>query len=96
VTLVALAPGSGRSLVDDALSSGADTLVTGELRYHVAHDALERGLPVIEAGHDATEWPLTGALARIVARTPGLGADDVITDRIVIPWRMVAKGSECT
>ncbi len=96
VTLVALAPGSGRSLVDDALASGADALVTGELRYHVAHDALERGLRVIEAGHDATEWPLTEALAEVVGRTPGLGSADVVTDVIRIPWRMIARGSECT
>lgn len=89
VTRVALAPGSGRSLVSDALAAGADALVTGELRYHEAHDALTRGLVVVEAGHDATEWPLTGALARIVAVTPGLLPDDVITDRIVYPWRMV-------
>ncbi|HEY5517215.1 MAG TPA: Nif3-like dinuclear metal center hexameric protein [Coriobacteriia bacterium] len=96
VTLVGLAPGSGRSLVDFALAAGADALVTGELRYHVAHDALQRGLCVIEAGHDATEWPLTGALARIVERAPGLDPHDVITDDISFPWRMVTKGSECT
>jgi dinuclear metal center YbgI/SA1388 family protein len=89
VTLVALAPGSGRSLVPFALAAGADALVTGELRYHEAHDALERGLAVIEAGHDATEWPLTAALARIVAATPGLDPADVVTDRISYPWRMV-------
>jgi putative NIF3 family GTP cyclohydrolase 1 type 2 len=87
--VVALAPGSGRSLVPFALRAGADALVTGELRYHEAHDALERGLTVIEAGHDATEWPLTAALARIVATTPGLDPVGVLTDRISYPWRMV-------
>jgi len=96
VTLVALAPGSGRSLVDFALAVGADSLVTGELRYHVAHDALQRGLCIVEAGHDATEWPLTGALASIVEQVPGLDPCDVLTDGISYPWRMVTKGSECT
>jgi dinuclear metal center YbgI/SA1388 family protein len=96
VSLVALAPGSGRSLIDSALAAGADVLITGELRYHVAHDALERGLAIVEAGHDATEWPLTCALARTVAQAPFLNADDVITDSISYPWRMVTKGSECT
>jgi dinuclear metal center YbgI/SA1388 family protein len=95
VTLVALAPGSGRSLVEDAMAGGADSLVTGELRYHVAHDALMRGLSVIEAGHDATEWPLTEALARIVGRTPGLESEDVISDVVGHPWRTIAKGIEC-
>ena len=51
---------------------------------------------VVEAGHDATEWPLTGALSRIVAQTPGLAPADVVIDRISYPWRMSTKGSECT
>ena len=96
VKLIALAPGSGRSLIDAALQAGADAFVTGELRYHVAHDALEKGLAIVEAGHDATEWPLTGALARVVEQIPGLDANDVITDGISYPWRMVTKGNECT
>lgn len=86
VNLVALAPGSGRSLVADAIAAGADALVTGELRYHEASEALQAGLAVIEAGHDATEWPLTRALATIVSRTPGMHAHEVVLDRIDYPW----------
>lgn len=86
VRLVALAPGSGRSLVPDAIAASADVLVTGELRYHEAGEALAAGLAVIEAGHDATEWPLTRSLAEIVSQTPGLHANDVVFDRIDYPW----------
>lgn len=96
VSRVALAPGSGRSLVDAAITAGADALVTGELRYHVAHDAQERGLLVVEAGHDATEWPLTRALARLVGRADGLSPHDVEMDAVSYPWLTIAKGSECT
>jgi dinuclear metal center YbgI/SA1388 family protein len=96
ISVVALAPGSGRSMVEDAIAAGADALVTGELRYHVAHEALDRGLAIVEAGHDATEWPLTRALSRIVRQAPGLAASAVVDDELSYPWQMVAKGSECT
>lgn len=89
VTRFATAPGSGRSLVPDALAAGVEALVTGELRYHEARDASDAGLAVIEAGHDATEWPLTRALSIIAAAAPGLGEDAVILDRVTYPWQTV-------
>lgn len=84
--VVALAPGSGRSLVPAALAAGADVFVTGELRYHDALDAVSAGLSVIEAGHDATEWPLAGVLATVAAGTFGLDADDVTLDERSVGW----------
>ena len=86
VGVVALAPGSGRSFIADARLSGADVLVTGELRYHEAREAAEAGLAIIEAGHDATEWPLTRELARIAADAPGLGEAQVVLDAVDYPW----------
>jgi dinuclear metal center YbgI/SA1388 family protein len=89
VTRFAIAPGSGRSLVADAIAAGVEALVTGELRYHEARDASDAGLSVIEAGHDATEWPLTRALSIIAAAAPGLGEDGVVSDRVTYPWQTV-------
>jgi dinuclear metal center YbgI/SA1388 family protein len=86
VRRVAVAPGSGRSLVAAAMAAGCEALLTGELRYHEAHDALEAGLLVIEAGHDATERPLTRALAAIASSAPGLAADAVVVDDAPYPW----------
>jgi dinuclear metal center YbgI/SA1388 family protein len=86
VRLAGVAPGSGRSLVPAAVAAGCDALVTGELRYHEARAALEAGLLVIEAGHDATEWPLTRDLARIAATTPGLDASRIVIDDPAYPW----------
>lgn len=86
LSTIATAPGSGRSLVSDALTSGADVLVTGELRYHEAREAAEAGLLVIEAGHDATEWPLTRVLADIAGSAPGMVPGSVVLDRIDYPW----------
>ncbi len=85
VTIVAVAPGSGRSLLEDARLAGADVFVTGELRYHEARAAADAGLCVIEAGHDATEWPLAGALARIAQGLPGMTVP-VVLDEVEHPW----------
>lgn len=86
VSFVGVAPGSGRSLVADARRTGCDVLITGELRYHEALDASDAGLPVIEAGHDATEWPLVPVLASGAACTKGLGEEAVLTARPSIRW----------
>jgi putative NIF3 family GTP cyclohydrolase 1 type 2 len=78
--LVAVAPGSGRSLVPFALSARASAIVTGELRYHVAQEASGKGLSIVEAGHDATEWPLARSLAAIATATPRLPDGAVVFD----------------
>jgi putative NIF3 family GTP cyclohydrolase 1 type 2 len=77
---IAVAQGSGRSLLPAAAACGCDAVLTGELRYHDAHAALEAGLLIVEAGHDATEWPLTRALAGIAETAPGLTSGSVTVD----------------
>jgi dinuclear metal center YbgI/SA1388 family protein len=86
VRRIAVAPGSGRSLVGDAVRAGCDVIITGELRYHEALNAAVAGLAVVEAGHDATEWPLTRALAKIATSAPGLGISRVVLDDPKTNW----------
>ncbi len=86
VRLVATAPGSGRGLVADALAAGADVMVTGELRYHDALDALASGLAVIECGHDATEWPYVRLLADLARSVEGVDPSTVVDEKPVIEW----------
>ncbi|MDO8915782.1 MAG: Nif3-like dinuclear metal center hexameric protein [Coriobacteriia bacterium] len=86
VALAGVAPGSGRSLVRDAREAGCGVLITGELRYHEALDAVDHGLAIIEAGHDATEWPLVPVLAAAAARTAGLSAAATIQAGPSIRW----------
>jgi len=43
--------GSGGRYVRHALFAGADVLITGDIDYHTAHDALAAGLKIIDAGH---------------------------------------------
>ena len=53
---VAICGGSGKSVVDAAIREGAQVLVTGDIDYHLAIDALARGLHIIDAGHYGTEY----------------------------------------
>ena len=55
--------GAGGSLFEDAIARGADCLLTGEANHHHAIDAKRLGLSLIAAGHYATEFPVTAAVA---------------------------------
>ncbi|MBW2030159.1 MAG: Nif3-like dinuclear metal center hexameric protein [Deltaproteobacteria bacterium] len=52
---VAVVGGSGGSMIPAASENGADVLITGDISYHNAQEALNRGLAVIDAGHFSTE-----------------------------------------
>lgn len=85
VRLVATNSGSGGAMLGAAIGAGASVLLTGEVRYHVALEALAAGIAVIEAGHDATEWPHVEVLARGLRTHPAL-ADSVATDAPTRRW----------
>ena len=55
---VAVCGGAGSDLISLALLCGADTLVTGDIKYHEAQKAVFSGLNVIDAGHQPTELPV--------------------------------------
>ena len=63
VRKVACCGGSGASLLFDAQRQGADLLVTGDVKYHDARNALDLGLALIDAGHFATEVLMVAGLA---------------------------------
>ena len=52
----AVSSGAGKSSLGSAIDKGADVLVTGDVDYHTAIDALMRGIAVIDAGHYGTEF----------------------------------------
>ncbi|RNA70555.1 Nif3-like dinuclear metal center hexameric protein [Alteribacter keqinensis] len=53
VKKVAVLGGDGNKYVNQALFKGADVFVTGDLYYHVAHDAMMEGLMMVDPGHNA-------------------------------------------
>ncbi len=64
---VAVLGGSGQDDLDAAKAAGADTYVTGELRYHQLCDAPYEGINLVRAGHDFTEFPICETLAAMAA-----------------------------
>ncbi|MEW9667385.1 Nif3-like dinuclear metal center hexameric protein [Ammoniphilus sp. 3BR4] len=52
VRKVAVLGGDGNSYVSKAAFKGADVLVTGDIYYHTAHDAMSSGLCLIDPGHN--------------------------------------------
>ena len=63
VRKVAVCSGAGMDFLDAALRSGADTYVTGDVKYHEAQDAVGKGINVIDGTHQATELIMMNHLA---------------------------------
>lgn len=55
VSLCAVSPGAGGSMVEPALQSGADVLVTGDIGHHEGIDSVARKMSIIDAGHYGLE-----------------------------------------
>ncbi|MBR3306765.1 MAG: Nif3-like dinuclear metal center hexameric protein [Lachnospiraceae bacterium] len=51
----AVVPGSGKSMIKDALKAGMQLLITGDIGHHDGLDAVAAGLCVIDAGHYGIE-----------------------------------------
>lgn len=68
VSRVAVSSGAGGSEIYNALNTGAQVLVTGEIKHNQILDACRMGLSVVDAGHFKTEnvviKPLTEKLNR--------------------------------
>ncbi|MCI8510444.1 MAG: Nif3-like dinuclear metal center hexameric protein [Lachnospiraceae bacterium] len=55
VSRVAVCPGSGGSVVGEAIGRGAQVLVTGDIGHHAGIDAAAQGLMILDAGHYGLE-----------------------------------------
>jgi len=66
VSKIAVVSGAGASFINKALSQGCDVLVTGDLKYHEAREALDLGIAVIDAGHQGTEQLMSSYLSNLL------------------------------
>lgn len=71
ISRAAVCGGSCSELADQALQAGAQVLVTAEVKHHLARQAEETGLWLIDAGHFATEFPGMRHLADLLAAEAG-------------------------
>lgn len=64
VEVAAVCTGSGKSLLRDALASGAQVYITGDIDHHTGLDAVEQGIFLIDAGHFGTEYIFADAMRK--------------------------------
>ena len=55
ISKLAVVPGSGRSMISEAKSTGADVFLNGDIGHHEGLDAVDMGMCVIDAGHYGLE-----------------------------------------
>lgn len=77
VSSIAVVNGSGGFAVEECLKRHADCLICGELHYHQALNACQKGLAIIELGHDVSELPLSALLAQAAIRA-GIQPKDIL------------------
>lgn len=63
VQRVAISPGSGKGMPQEALAKKAEVLITGDIDHHSGIDAVADGLCIIDAGHYGLEHIFTDDLA---------------------------------
>lgn len=66
VYTIALVGGDGKGYVSEAVEMGADTYLSGRIGYNVMEEAAEMGINLIEAGHYATEFPVTKFFSNLI------------------------------
>ncbi len=88
---VAVVGGAG-SFIEDAHKSGADCLVTGELRHDDWLTAKRLSISAIEAGHYATEKPVVKVLHNKLLELHGKDAEFFVSCKETEPTRLLTKG----
>lgn len=92
VRRVAVLPGSGRSLLEVAAAQ-AEVFITGDLGYHDAERAAEKGLSLIMAPHGDLEWwAFQRWMERERPRLEAAGATVHLSESWCSPWRRGAGG----
>ena len=90
VRRVALAAGSGESLLGTAHRSGADVFLTSDLKHHRASEHLEDGGPaLVDIAHWAAEWSWLPIVAWKVHEAVAAAGDTVethVSTTVTDPW----------
>lgn len=73
VQKAAICPGSGKSVIPEALRKEADVLITGDIGHHEGIDSVAQGMAVIDAGHYGIEHIFMEDIKQYLEeRIPGL------------------------
>lgn len=77
VRSVAICSGAGGDFFSFAMEKGADVLLTGDVKYHQAQDAISMGKAIIDAGHYGTEKFFGENMASQLAEALGSVEEDI-------------------
>jgi dinuclear metal center YbgI/SA1388 family protein len=85
---VAVCGGSGGSLAAAAAATGADVLLTSDLKHHPASEVAESRGPVAlcDVAHFATEWPWLPVAADVLHRDLSGRVEVAVSRRRTDPW----------
>lgn len=83
----AICPGSGKSVIAEAVRKGADVLITGDIGYHEGIDSLAQGLAVIDAGHYGIEHIFIEDMAQYF--NGNLSGVEIMTAPVVHPFQII-------
>jgi hypothetical protein len=90
VRRVAVAAGSGESLLESARRSGADVFVTSDLKHHRASELLEDDGPaLVDIAHWAAEWswlPIVAAKVHEAVTGAGDTVETHVSTTVTDPW----------
>jgi glutaredoxin-like protein len=90
VRTVAVCGGSGAELATAAARSGADVLLTADLRHHPASEHVEDGgVALVDAAHWATEWPWLPQAAALLTTV-----ETTVSQTVTDPWTVHAHHPE--
>ena len=88
VRRVAVLGGSGGDLLDAARATGADVVVTSDLKHHVTVDFVAGGGPaILDVAHFASEWPWVPRVAELLrSDLAGHGVEVLVSTTVTDPW----------
>lgn len=84
---IAISPGSGRSMIKEAVKKNADVIITGDIGHHEGLDAMDMGISVIEAGHYGLEYVFIEHVANDLKEK--LCDMEVVTYSLGVPYSVV-------
>lgn len=87
VFTAAISPGSGKSVISNALGAGVSVLITGDIDHHEGIDAVAQGMAVIDAGHYGVEHIFIPYMKDYLSRR--LPELEVETQPLTFPFQIV-------
>ncbi len=89
VRRVAISPGAGNSMVQEAIAKGVQVLITGDIGHHNGIDAAANGMAVVDAGHYGIEQIFIPFVCQYLLGLPGaevavVGAKPAFPARVVV------------